>query len=176
MRWLLAAARKGSLGASGARRWAQMAVQGTDISVVRELAPGGPGMSPAELSALADDLAAMFAGAGVPLTRDEITDAEADSLFPARSATEAAARERTVKAAAQHLRDMSDDELYGLLFPAGAVEPNGGVQAAGAPGHTAFTGEHTHDHPVYEYGDSGPASHVHPHVHRGEADHNHEHH
>jgi hypothetical protein len=114
---LLTAARAGRLGAPGARRWAQLAAQGQDITIVAELSPGGPGMAPGEVSALASELAQMLtAGGGGSLTHDEISDAEADALWPAKTAAEADARRRTIQAAARQLRETPDEDLYSAIY------------------------------------------------------------
>ena len=166
VRRLLKAAGTGRLGYEGAVRWATLATRGEDISIVDELtpAPGSTPLTGKDLSALACELAALFAGAGTPVSREEITDAEADALFPPRDAVELDARERTVAAAAHRLAELPDEELYRVLY-------------AGAPAHEAFTGTHTHEHPAYQQGDQGQQAtpHTHPHTHLGNADHDHSH-
>lgn len=116
VRWLLTAARTGRLGYEGAKRWAVLATQGKDIAIVRELSPGSSRLTAPQITALASDLASIYAGAGVPLSRDDITDAEADALFPPGTAAEYAARQRTVQAAAAHLDALGDEDLYRALW------------------------------------------------------------
>ena len=115
---LLAAARAGRLGAGGARRWAHLAVQGQDIRIVAELSPGGPGMAPREVSALASELAQILTvGGGGSLSHDEISDIEADTLWPPKTAAEAEDRRRTIQAAARQLQETSGEDLYRLIWP-----------------------------------------------------------
>jgi hypothetical protein len=86
--------------------------------------------------------------------------------------------DRQAAAAEQHAASaaaLTDDELRDRLFAGTTFEDRHGAYAAGAPAHQAFTGEHSHRHSSFQYGDSVAGSHVHPHVHRGEADHQHEH-
>jgi hypothetical protein len=175
---ILAAARTGRLGAESARKWARRAAAGEDISIVEQFAPGGPGLAPAALTALASDLAPIVlgssAGAG-RLAADMISDGEADSLFPPRSAAEAARRERTVAAAARQLAAMNDSELYGLLFTAAQGQPGApparfDPRPGPGPQHEGYDGGHVHEHAAY---DGAGGRHAHPHTHAGDANHDH---
>jgi hypothetical protein len=115
---LLAAARAGRLGAPGAKRWAEKAARGQDISIVAHLSPGGPGMAPAAVSELAGDLAQILTvGGRGSLSHDDISDAEADALWPAKTTEEAEERRRTIEAAGRQLRELDGGDLYGLIWP-----------------------------------------------------------
>jgi hypothetical protein len=154
-----------------------MAAGGQDIRVVADLAPGGPGMAPGAVADLASDLAAIFGGAGVPLSGDEITDAEADALWPAKTLAAAREREQQVAAAQRQLADMSDSDLYSALFTASAGEPGAPLPAfdarpGAAPGHEAYTGTHLHEHASYN---GAGGRHAHPHTHEGDGNHDHPH-
>lgn len=160
--------RAGRLGAPGARRWAQLAARGEDIGIVAELPPGGPGMAAGDVSALASELAQILTagGGGGPLSHDEISDIEAETLWPAKTLEEAEERARTIQAAARQLRDVPDDELFAALFPPGAFEPNRSAGAPASPGHVEFDGGHVHVHADYAGG-----QHSHFHIHQGDANH-----
>ena len=54
--------------------------------------------------------------AGAPPGPDEMSDEEADALLPPRTAEESERRARRVEARAAYVEDLSDDELYRLLF------------------------------------------------------------
>lgn len=179
MRTILAAARAGKLSPASARKWARRARAGHDISMVEQLAPGLPRPRPEVLSTLANDLAAILATGTRPgsyLSPGEpMSDEEADLLYPPHTVAEAERRARMVQAAAADVASRTDDELRAVLFGDYVFAPDDGAAAAAAPGHQTFTGQHTHQHPAYETGGSGPVQHSHQHQHQGDANHAHDH-
>jgi hypothetical protein len=92
-------------------------------------------------------------------------------LWPPRTAADAERRHQAVEAAATAAGLLADDELHSLLFGDHQFAA-GGAEAAASPGHQAFTGQHIHQHPAYQQGDSG-AKHSHPHTHAGDRNHDH---
>ena len=94
------------------------------------------------------------------------------SMTSNRPKTAAEAQRRFAAAEARPRRDYTVDELHAELF---------GVHTyAGAPAHEPVTGVHTHDHPAYQLGDgmggtsaAAGDTHMHPHEHFGDANHDH---
>jgi len=89
--------------------------------VVADLHPGiEPRLSGEAVSDLALDMALILAGGASPLSRDEVTDAisdaEADGLFPPRTAAERDRRAAVVEAARRELRDIPTEELHARIY------------------------------------------------------------
>lgn len=172
---IVKAVQAGRLAASSARGWMRRAMRGeVDIAVLDTLAPVlGPHVSAAEVDAAASAVAEelWFADDGVVA----INDTEWLSMFPPSNPAElehvrAAAREQYDQHA-QDVSELSDDQLFDQMFA--GTEPYGETATAGGPGHEAFTGQHSHQHPSYQDGDSGPAKHAHSHKHADDASHDH---
>lgn len=120
---LLTAVRSGRVTPSSARQWARRAAAGQSIAVVSQFASAGPGPAEAEVTRLADDLAAILAsggrssiGAEHQAHAAELSDAEADQLWPPRTEAEAAARQHQVAAAAAHAAALTDEQMIDVLF------------------------------------------------------------
>lgn len=112
------ATRRGSLSAEGARRWARRAAAGEDITFIRQLAKAGDRVTGAELTTVTNDVASILAGSAAVTDAarsraGEMTDAEADSLWPPRSPDEAEARFSAAEAAR---RSYTDGEIHRQLF------------------------------------------------------------
>jgi hypothetical protein len=147
-RTIMAAARQGTISPRAAQGWARRAANGEDVSVLASLsgpprdvrlewmkaaaggdlsavvleelhgyllaARGPGGMTDAE----ADALLPPRGSALVPAPW-EMTDEEADELLPPRTAEEVERHARAADVRAAAVEDLSDDDLYRLLFGAG---------------------------------------------------------
>jgi hypothetical protein len=132
---LLDAVKRGALSHRRAVTWARRAAGGEDIAVIGELvgetrtridaagrtwAEPKPVVGAEVLTPLASELAAILAGSrpgALTPGPGEMTDDEADLLYPPRTAAEAEARHQRIEAAAGRIVDYSDDEIFTMLFP-----------------------------------------------------------
>jgi hypothetical protein len=104
--------------------WARTAAAGEDISIIEALVAPPPGVrepiTAAAFGQLADQLVTILAGSGpatgAPAPAGEMSDAEADELWPPRTAAEAEARHARIEAAAGRVIDYTDDEIFAMLF------------------------------------------------------------
>jgi hypothetical protein len=137
LRLILDAVERGALSPRRAVTWARRAASGEDIAIVAELASSSgkrtrvdasgrtftepvPVAGAGVLTTLADQLAGILAGGGPAMSAPapgEMTDEEADRLYPPRSAAEAEARHQRLEAAAGRIMDFSEDEIFAMLFP-----------------------------------------------------------
>jgi hypothetical protein len=178
---ILAAVRAGRVTPTSARQWAARAARGENIAAIATLAaaPSRERLGPHAMSALANDLAAILATGGTSYAQpgEPMGDEEAALLWPPRTDAEADSRRALVSAAATHAASMPEAGLYAALFGDSVPYPQGqtgkSADAPAQPGHQAFTGTHTHGHSAYQQGDTGPAQHMHPHTHAGDANHDH---
>jgi hypothetical protein len=123
----------------------------------------------------APDPAAIGVNASSAAAPGELSDDEADALWPARSEAEAQRRFRAAEAAASaRLRELPDDALYEQLFASTGLGHEAYDIERRRTIHNLQTGSHSHPHAAY--GSAGDdATHDHSHTHNGDANHDHEH-
>jgi hypothetical protein len=139
LRLILDAVKYGRITPRRALFYARHAAAGEDISILAELAaPLGksteridasgrrytvpePVVGGEILTPLATELLRILAGSGpavgAPAATGEMTDAEADELYPPRTREAAERRHQRIEAAAQRIAGYSDDELFDAIFP-----------------------------------------------------------
>lgn len=122
-----------------------------------------------QVTAAASGLPDLVAGAG------EMSDDDADLLFPPRSSDQAEARFRAAERRVARLAELPDAELHASLFgdhvfaaQVGDVQDQGEGTEETDTTHAVYSGTHTHEHSDYQ-----GSTHTHVHGHMEEASHDH---
>jgi hypothetical protein len=117
----------------------------------------------------APDPAAIGINASSSRAPGELSDDQADQLWPPRTEADAQRRFRAAEAAAAaRLSEVPESELYDRIFGSG---PGHEEHNVGQHIHEPTTGPHSHRHSAY--GEGGDQAHVHVHTHANDANHDH---